>query len=45
MTAPGARIGVALKTLGCKVNQVESEDIAAELLGRGAQLVSEADAA
>ncbi|MBI5231644.1 MAG: MiaB/RimO family radical SAM methylthiotransferase [Coriobacteriales bacterium] len=45
MTAPAARIGVTFKTLGCKVNQVESEDIAAELLGRGAQLVSEADAA
>ncbi len=38
-------MGVALKTLGCKVNRVESEDIAADLLGRGVQLVGEEHAA
>ena len=36
--------GVAFKTLGCKVNQVESEAMAADLLGRGAVLADEADA-
>ena len=41
----GEPIGVAFKTLGCKVNQVESEDIAADLLGRGVVLVDEPDAA
>lgn len=32
---------VALRTLGCKVNRVESEDIAADLIGRGASVVGE----
>ncbi|HET6352289.1 MAG TPA: tRNA (N(6)-L-threonylcarbamoyladenosine(37)-C(2))-methylthiotransferase MtaB [Coriobacteriia bacterium] len=32
---------VAFRTLGCKVNRVESEDIAADLLGRGIQLAEE----
>ncbi len=41
----GERLGVSFKTLGCKVNQVESEDIAADLLGRGVALVDESDAA
>lgn len=36
---------VAFRTLGCKVNRVESEDIAADLLGRGASLVGEDEAA
>ncbi|MHB9002677.1 MAG: MiaB/RimO family radical SAM methylthiotransferase [Coriobacteriia bacterium] len=44
MTEPG-RTPVAFRTLGCKVNQVESEDIAADLLGRGATLVPEDEAA
>ncbi len=35
---------VAFRTLGCKVNQVEAESIAAELLGRGVQIVAEEDA-
>jgi len=39
-----ARIRVAFKTLGCKVNRVESDEIAAELLGRGVE-VAEEDAA
>lgn len=38
-------ITVAFRTLGCKVNQVESEDIAAGLLGRGVALMAEEDAA
>ncbi len=33
-----------MKTLGCKVNQVEAERIAAELIGSGARLVPEAEA-
>jgi threonylcarbamoyladenosine tRNA methylthiotransferase MtaB len=37
-------LGVSFRTLGCKVNRVESESIAAELLGRGAQVVDEAEA-
>ncbi len=37
-------VPVAFRTLGCKVNQVESEGIAADLLGRGAYLAPEADA-
>jgi threonylcarbamoyladenosine tRNA methylthiotransferase MtaB len=36
---------VAFRTLGCKVNRVESEAIAAELLGRGAEVVDEERAA
>ena len=35
---------VAFKTLGCKVNQVESEAIAAALLGRGVAIVDESEA-
>lgn len=35
---------VAFRTLGCKVNRVESEDIAAELVGRGARIVDEDEA-
>lgn len=33
-----------MRTLGCKVNRVESEDIAAELLGRGAVVTEQDDA-
>ena len=36
--------GVAFRTLGCKVNRVESETMAAELLGRGARIVDEVEA-
>jgi threonylcarbamoyladenosine tRNA methylthiotransferase MtaB len=32
---------VAVRTLGCKVNRAESERVAAELLGRGVQVVAE----
>ncbi len=35
---------MAFKTLGCKVNRVESEDIASDLLGRGCMLVPENEA-
>jgi len=35
---------VAFKTLGCKVNQVESEQIAAALLGGAVELASDTDA-
>lgn len=35
---------VAVRTLGCKVNRVESEVILAELLGKGAILAEEPDA-
>jgi len=35
---------VAFKTLGCKVNQVEAEQIAAALLGGTVELAAEADA-
>jgi threonylcarbamoyladenosine tRNA methylthiotransferase MtaB len=38
-------LGVAFKTLGCKVNQVESEAIATNLIGRGARVVDETSAA
>lgn len=38
------RTAVAFRTLGCKVNQVESERIASELLGRGCAVVDERDA-
>jgi threonylcarbamoyladenosine tRNA methylthiotransferase MtaB len=37
-------LSVAVRTLGCKVNRVESDSIAAELLGHGVRLVPEADA-
>jgi len=43
--ATGAGVPVALRTLGCKVNRVESEDIAADLIGRGAFLAPEDEAA
>jgi len=36
---------VAVRTLGCKVNRVESERIAADLLGRGCDITAEEDAA
>ncbi len=35
---------VAMRTLGCKVNQVEAETIAAALVGAGVELVPEAEA-
>lgn len=38
-------LGVAFRTLGCKVNRVESEDIAVDLLGIGAHVCAEGDAA
>lgn len=38
-------LAVAFRTLGCKVNRVESDTIAAELLGRGVRLVEEDAAA
>ncbi len=46
MTNATLRFGltVAVTTLGCKVNRVESDGIAAELLGRGVRVV-EADSA
>jgi threonylcarbamoyladenosine tRNA methylthiotransferase MtaB len=44
VTAP-RRLPVAFRTLGCKVNQVESERIAAELLARAFDVVAEEDAA
>jgi threonylcarbamoyladenosine tRNA methylthiotransferase MtaB len=37
-------VGVAFRTLGCKVNRAEAETIAAELLGLSAHVVDEADA-
>ena len=40
--ADGVR--VAFKTFGCKVNRVESEEIAADLLGRGVALCDEGTA-
>ncbi len=43
--AAGASFPVAFRTLGCKVNRVESEDMASDLLGRGCELVPEGDAA
>ena len=36
---------VAVRTLGCKVNRFESDEIAAELLGRGVAIGDEDDAA
>ena len=39
------RVTVAFRTLGCKVNRVESESIAADLLGTGAVVVEEDEAA
>ncbi len=47
MSEPGSAmrvVAVAVHTLGCKVNRVESDSIAAELLGKGTQLVPESDA-
>jgi len=43
--APERRVPVAFRTLGCKVNRVESEDVAADLIGRGAVLSAEDEAA
>jgi threonylcarbamoyladenosine tRNA methylthiotransferase MtaB len=40
-----ASLAVALRTLGCKVNRAESEAIATELLGAGARIVSDDEAA
>jgi len=37
-------LGVAFRTLGCKVNRVESESIAAELLAAGARMVDDDEA-
>jgi len=37
-------VAFAVRTLGCKVNQVESEDITGELLARGCRLVAEDEA-
>lgn len=39
-----APLAVAFRTLGCKVNRVESESIAAQLLGSGCEVVSEDEA-
>ncbi len=44
MTDP-RRLAVAFRTFGCKVNRVESEDAAADLLGRGVRVVAEEEAA
>ena len=44
-TLAAADVAVAFRTLGCKVNRVESDSIAAELLGRGARVVGEDEAA
>lgn len=38
-------VPVAFRTLGCKVNRVESDAIATELLGRGCRLADEDEAA
>ncbi|HSK48590.1 MAG TPA: tRNA (N(6)-L-threonylcarbamoyladenosine(37)-C(2))-methylthiotransferase MtaB [Coriobacteriia bacterium] len=38
------QVRVSFRTLGCKVNRVESEDIAADLLGRGVALSADDDA-
>ena len=43
--APADTLSVAVRTLGCKVNQVESEGIVATLLGGGALLAEEDRAA
>jgi len=43
--AEDCRIPVAFKTLGCKVNRVESDQIAADLIGRGAVLANEDESA
>ncbi len=42
---PTAGIPVAFRTLGCKVNRVESDQIAVELIGRGARIAPENEAA
>ncbi|MDP2181418.1 MAG: tRNA (N(6)-L-threonylcarbamoyladenosine(37)-C(2))-methylthiotransferase MtaB [Actinomycetota bacterium] len=41
---PPAAVPVSLRTLGCKVNQVESETIASSLLGMGCVLTAEDEA-
>ena len=43
--APSVLLPVAVRTLGCKVNRFESDEIAAELLGRGVAIGDEDDAA
>ncbi len=43
--AGGSPVKVAFRTLGCKVNRVESDAIAAELIGRGVEIAGEEDAA
>ncbi|MBN2406031.1 MAG: 2-methylthioadenine synthetase, partial [Coriobacteriia bacterium] len=40
-----ADLSVAMRTLGCKVNRVEAEKIAARLLGTGVAIVDEDEAA
>jgi len=42
--APSCLLQVAFRTLGCKVNRVESDTIAAELLGCGFEVTSEDEA-
>jgi threonylcarbamoyladenosine tRNA methylthiotransferase MtaB len=44
-TAPTCGVEVAIRTLGCKVNRVESEQMVADLLGRGAVIADENAAA
>lgn len=41
----GGGHGIAFTTLGCKVNRAESDHLAARLLGMGASIVAEEDAA
>ena len=45
MSTPAANgsdgLAMAVRTLGCKVNRVESDTIAAALLGRGVRIVVE----
>jgi len=38
------QLRVAFRTLGCKVNRTDAEAVAAELMGRGVEVVAEADA-
>lgn len=39
-----SELAVAMRTLGCKVNRVEAEKVAARLLGSGVRIVDEEDA-
>lgn len=43
-SAPDRGVSVVVRTLGCKVNQAESEQIAARLLGSGVKVTSEGEA-